>query len=96
MTERKKRTIAGDKTICLPMAAEIDYDKLVEDPKAFRAYLDKLMAMHPELFPVGIEQGYCFDGFVESGKLHLNGFRTSRQLATEFAHCFVVKWTWQW
>jgi len=72
MTERKKRTIAGDKTICLPIAAELDYDKLVEDTKAFRAYLDNLMAMHPELFPVEIEQGYCFHGFVESGKLQLS------------------------
>lgn len=72
MTERKKRTIAGDKTICLPIAAELDDDKLVEDTKAFGAYLDNLMAMHPELFPVESEQGYCFHGFVESGKLQLS------------------------
>jgi hypothetical protein len=72
MTERKKRTTAGDQTICLPIAAELDYDKLVEDTKAFRAYLDKLIAVHPELFPVGIEEGYCLHGFVESGKLHMS------------------------
>jgi hypothetical protein len=72
MTERKKRTIAGDKTICLPIAADLDYGKLVEDTKAFRAYLDKLITVHPELFPVGIETGYCFHGFVESGKLHMS------------------------
>jgi hypothetical protein len=72
MTEPKKRTIAGDKTICLPIGSQIDDDKLVADTKAFRAYPDKLMATHPELFPVGMEQGYCFDGFVESGKLHLS------------------------
>ncbi len=71
MAERKKRTIAGDKTICLPIEADIDYDPLVKDTKAFRVYLDRMIARHPELFPIGIEQGYCFHGFVESGKLHL-------------------------
>lgn len=72
MAERKKRTIAGDKTICLPIEAGMNYDPLVKDTKAFRAYLDQLIATHPELFPAGIEQGYCFHGFVESGKLHLS------------------------
>lgn len=72
MTERKKRTTAGDKIICLPILEDIDYEALVEDTQAFRVYLDKLIAIHPELFPVGIEEGYCFHGFVESGKLHLS------------------------
>jgi hypothetical protein len=71
MAERKKRTIAGDKTICLPIAADIDYERLVKDTSAFRVYLDKMITTRPELFPVGVEQGYCFHGFVESGKLHL-------------------------
>jgi hypothetical protein len=72
MAERRKRTIAGDKTICLPIPAELDYDTWVEDTQAFRTYLDHLIAVHPELFPEGIEEGYCFHGFVESGKLHLS------------------------
>lgn len=71
MTERKERGIAGDKTICLPLAENTNYDELVEDTKAFRAYLDQMIDAHPEIFPQGIEQGYCFHGFVESGKLHL-------------------------
>ena len=48
MTERRKRTTAGDKTICLPIAADIDYDKLVEETKGFRLYLDEAIAKHPE------------------------------------------------
>ncbi|NJL41307.1 MAG: hypothetical protein HC899_34805 [Leptolyngbyaceae cyanobacterium SM1_4_3] len=72
MTERKKRTTAGDKTICLPLPKDIDYQELVEDTKAFRVYLDNLIEIHPELFPVGIEEGYCFHGFVESGKMDLS------------------------
>jgi hypothetical protein len=70
MTERKKRTTAGDKTICLRLPEDVDYEEWVEDTKAFRVYLDKLIAVHPELFPVGIEEGYCFHGFVESSKVH--------------------------
>lgn len=72
MTERTKRTTAGDKTICLPLPEDIDYKEFVEDTKAFRVYLDSLIGNHPELFPVGIEEGYCFHGFVESGKLDLS------------------------
>jgi hypothetical protein len=71
MTRRKKRTIAGDKTICLPMSAETNYEKLVQDTAGYRVYLDQMIALHPELFPEGIELGYSFHGFVESGKLHL-------------------------
>ena len=71
MAERKKRTVAGDKTICLPMEAEINYEEWIEDTKAVRTYLDQLIASHPELFPAEIDEGYCFHGFVESGKLHL-------------------------
>ncbi|MGA7932853.1 MAG: hypothetical protein WCA35_04675 [Kovacikia sp.] len=43
MTEGEKRAIAGDKTNCLSIEAEIDHDQLVKDTKAFRAYLDKLV-----------------------------------------------------
>jgi hypothetical protein len=71
MTSRKKRTTAGDKTICLPMTVEENYEMFVKDTPGYRAYLDQMIALHPELFPVGIEKGYRFHGFVESGKLHL-------------------------
>ncbi len=35
MTERKERSIAGDKTICLPLSEETNYDELVEDIKYY-------------------------------------------------------------
>lgn len=66
MTERKKRGKAGDKTICLPIQDEINYSKLVEDHEAYRGYLNREIAKHPELFPESIEQGYRFHGLVES------------------------------
>jgi hypothetical protein len=40
MSTRAKRTTAGDKTICLPIAKEIDYETFVKDTQAFRVYLD--------------------------------------------------------
>lgn len=68
---RKQRGIAGDKTICLPMAEEVDYSALVEDRDAFRQYLNEEIRAHPELFPEGIEEGYRFHGWVESTRQQL-------------------------
>jgi hypothetical protein len=65
---RRKRGTAGDKTICLPIADDLDYATLVEDREAFRQYLDEQIAAHPELFPEGIEAGYRFHGWVESSR----------------------------
>ena len=65
MTRRKKRTTAGDTTICLPMMVEGNYEALVKDTPGYRAYLDQMIELHRELFPVGIDQGYRFHGFVE-------------------------------
>jgi hypothetical protein len=66
--QRRKRGTAGDKTICLPLADDLDYATLVADREAFRQYLDQQIAAHPELFPTGIEAGYRFHGWVESSR----------------------------
>jgi hypothetical protein len=83
MVERKARGIAGDKTICLPMDEETDYEALVKHTEGFREYLDKQIQQHPELFPRGIEGGYCFHGFVESGRLELTTRRIRLKLNGE-------------
>ena len=69
MKPRRHRTTAGDKTICIPVPEDQDYQQLVSDTKAFRSYLDQLITEHPELFPAQINEGYCFHGFVTSEKL---------------------------
>jgi hypothetical protein len=69
--QRKKRTTAGDKTICLPIAEGQDYETLVNDTSAFRTYLNQVIAKYPELFPAEIDEGYCFHGFVESQRLEM-------------------------
>ena len=69
--ERRKRGTAGDKTICLPIADDVDYATLVDDSAAFRQYLDERIAAHPELFPAKIELGYRLHGWVESSRQQL-------------------------
>lgn len=69
--QRRKRGIAGDKSICLPIAAALNYETLVADREAFRQYLNEQIAAHPELFPEGIESGYRFHGWVVSARQHL-------------------------
>jgi hypothetical protein len=71
MSDHKKRGTAGDKTICLPIAEGIDYERLVKDTAGFRAYLDRQIAEHPELFPSRIGEGYCLHGFIHSDRLDL-------------------------
>jgi len=66
MTTQKKRGIAGDKTICLPIAESINYDQLVEDRESYRQYLNEQIEQHPELFPASISQGYRFHGWTKS------------------------------
>lgn len=66
--QHRKRGTARDKTICLPLANDLDYATFVEDSEVFRQYLDKQIAAHPELFPEGIEAGYRFHGWVKSSR----------------------------
>lgn len=54
MAKRKQREIAGDKTICLPIADEIDYEQLVEDRDACRQYLDKQNSIPSRTVPQGL------------------------------------------
>lgn len=75
MAKRKKRGPAGNKTICLAIAADIDYDSLVEDRSAYQEYLEHQIKQHPELFPAAITQGYRFHGLVTSLR---QGLKTRR------------------
>jgi hypothetical protein len=62
----RKRGIAGDKTICLPLPEGIEYAEWIENSAGYRQYLDEQIAVHPELFPPEIGKGYWLDGFVFS------------------------------
>jgi hypothetical protein len=64
----RKSYKVGDKSICLPIETKIDYEALVKNTPAFREYLNQQIAVHPEVFPAEIKDGYCFHGFRQSRK----------------------------
>jgi hypothetical protein len=82
---QRRAYISGDKTICLPIEAAINYEVLVHDRKGFRRYLDEMIERYPEIFPAGIEQGYCFHGFMYSSKQEVT-MRRIRLVANEEAY----------
>jgi hypothetical protein len=71
MPLRKKRGMAGDKTICLPIEEGIEYDLLVQNSDGYRGYLDKMVRKYPEIFPEEIEKGYKLQGLVTSKRQKL-------------------------
>lgn len=48
---------APTKRLCIPID-QAEYDRILAEPVAFRAYLDAQVAAHPELFPAAIQHGY--------------------------------------
>ncbi len=61
----------GDKSICFPVESEEEYRQLITDNDNFRAYLLQLYATYPEIFPPGMNQGFCFHDWVVSTKQQL-------------------------
>src|SRR4051794_20198898 len=51
------RSSRGHRTICLPIAEEA-YLQAVDDPVAFRRWIDDRFRETPELFPAHFDQGY--------------------------------------
>jgi hypothetical protein len=62
----QQRTTAGDKTIHLPVPVGVDYEEWIKDSVGYREYLNEQIAVHPELFPPEINQGYWLTGLVHS------------------------------
>ncbi len=52
----------GAKQIVIPMTQE-QYDEPWHQPDRLRAFLDEWGQSAPELFPIGFEQGFRFQGF---------------------------------
>lgn len=51
------RSSRGHRTICLPIAEEA-YPQVVNDPVAFRRWIDDCFQQSPELFPTNFARGY--------------------------------------
>src|SRR5215203_6286221 len=54
-------------TVCLPISQEA-YRALIDEPQAFRAWLDAAFASCPELFPEAFASGYCLKDDRSSSK----------------------------
>ena len=64
-------TNKGEKTICLPISNEDEYEVIINNLNKFRDYLQQTIQQFPELFPPEIEQGFSFFGSKISKKQNL-------------------------
>ncbi len=55
--EQRESATRNNRTICLPFSQEI-YEANIDDPVAFRKYIDDYILHFPELFPPEISNGY--------------------------------------
>jgi hypothetical protein len=56
------------KRITLPIELE-RYQEIIDEPSAFRHWLDKMIERYPELFPATIEEGYTLHDMRSSCKI---------------------------
>ncbi len=90
-------SIRGDKSICLPVSNEEQYRQLITDNPNFRAYLLQLYTTYPEIFPEGMDKGFCFHDWVVSTKqqlpmrrIKLNVTQAVYQLRPDFIMPYMV------
>ena len=74
VAERSAQPVRGQKTICTPCSQE-QYERIVDDPEQFRAFLDRQIEATPDLFPPEIRRGYRMKDIYTSRK---TGYRLRR------------------
>lgn len=67
VAERSPKPARGRKTICIP-CSQREYERVVDDPEAFRRLLDQQIEAMPELFPPEIRRGYRMKDVYRSRK----------------------------
>ena len=78
------------KRIVIPIGQE-EYERLMEDTKAFRRYLDQGLEEHPELFPAEMKQGYRWYGlYPRSKKMPEVRMRRIRLTASKTSGVFTI------
>jgi hypothetical protein len=89
----------GCSTICLPISKD-DYLQVIDDPPAFRRWLDRAFAEAPELFAEAFAQGYTLKDARTSAKLGLRLRRIECKatgaaftVRPSFALPYMVGWT---
>jgi hypothetical protein len=67
MAERSPGPVRGHKTICIPCSQQ-EYERVIDDPEAFRGLLDRQIQATPDLFPPEIRRGYRMKDLYHSRK----------------------------
>ena len=76
----------GQKTICIPCSLQ-EYERVVDDPGAFRRLLDQQIEATPELFPPEIRRGYRMKDVYTSRK---TGCKL-RRIELRNLQCYLVR-----
>src|SRR3954452_15646825 len=86
VAERSPKPVRGHRTICIP-CSEQEYERVVDDPEAFRTLLDRQIEATPELFPPEIRRGYRMKDTYTSRK---TGW-TLRRIELRNLECYLVR-----
>ncbi|MBV8487685.1 MAG: hypothetical protein JO161_05355 [Planctomycetaceae bacterium] len=86
VAERSPKPVRGQKTICIP-CSQPQYEQVVDDPEAFRRFLDRQIEATPELFPPEIRRGYRMKDIYTSRK---TGWRL-RRIELRNLECYLVR-----
>ena len=76
----------GQKTICIPCSPQ-EYERVVDDPVAFRRLLDQQIEATPELFPPEIRRGYRMKDLYTSRK---TGWKL-RRIELRNLRCYLIR-----
>jgi hypothetical protein len=86
VAERRTRPVRGLKTICIPCSQQ-QYERIVDDPALFRAYLDRQIEATPDLFPPEVRRGYRMKDVYTSRK---TGWKL-RRIELRNLQCYLVR-----
>src|SRR5262245_18373519 len=86
VAERSSQPVRGQRTICIPCVQD-HYERIVDDPALFRAYLDGQIEAAPDLFPPEIRRGYRMKDVYTSRK---TGWKL-RRIELRNLRCYLVR-----
>jgi hypothetical protein len=86
VAERSVQPVRGQKTICISCSQE-QYERIVDDPVQFRAFLDRQIETTPDLFPPEIRRGYRMKDLYTSRK---TGWKL-RRIELRDLRCYLVR-----
>ncbi len=86
VAEHSSQSVRGQSTICIPCSQE-QYERIVEDPVPFRAFLDRQIEAMPDRFPPEIRRGYRMKDIYSSRK---TGWKL-RRIELRNLRCYLIR-----